>query len=124
MHNLRSDRFITTESSGEIILYPNQFMLLSTKEIIEVPNNIMGFCCIRSTIARSGILCPPTIIDCGFHGALTIEIYNTTKRPILLREGDRFLHVVFDYVNTPSSTPYCGKYQGQSIVTPPKQSIV
>lgn len=124
MHNLKEDRFIIKESNGEIILYPNQFMLLSTKEIIEVPNNIMGFCCIRSTIARNGILCPPTILDCGFHGALTIEIFNTTKRPILLHEGDRFLHVVFDYVSTPSTTPYCGKYQGQMIVTPPQQSII
>lgn len=124
MHNLKPDRFITIESDGKIILQPNQFMLLSTKEIIEVPNNIMGFCCIRSTIARNGIICPPTIIDCGFHGTLTIEIYNTTKKSIVLHEGDRFLHIVFDYVNTPSSTPYCGLYQDQETVTPPKRSIL
>jgi dCTP deaminase len=124
LHNQDVNRFSVVKSDGKFILHPNQFMLLSTKEIISVPNNIMGFCAIRSTIARSGILCPQTVLDCGFSGALTIEVFNSTKKPIILTEGDRFLHVVLSFTKTPSSVPYCGMYQGQNIVTPPKNSIL
>jgi len=124
LHNQSPDRFKKLKAQdGKIIIEPKKFMLLSTREYIEVPTDIMGFCAIRSTIARSGILSPPTILDCGFCGTLTIEIFNASERPILIHVGDRFLHVVLQYTKTPSSKPYRGEYHKQDVVREPKRSV-
>jgi len=123
LHEQPKERF-EKFTHKEIIINPKEFILLSTREIIELPNDIIGLCNIRSTIARSGIIAPPTITDPGFIGALTIEIFNASKRPILLHEGDRFLHLVLMYTKTACSKPYSGIYQNQKIVTPPKKSIL
>lgn len=110
-------------NNGMIIIRSGEFVLLSTIEFIEVPNNILGFCAIRSTIARSGIIAPPTIVDPGFHGTLTIEVFNASKKNIILHVGDRFLHLILEYTKTPCDKPYCGEYQGQKIVREPKRSV-
>jgi len=126
LHNQNPLRFkkIDTSLSGRfIILKSHSFTLLSTKEFLELPSDIMGFCAIRSTIARSGLIAPPTIIDCGFKGTVTIEIFNASKKDIILYAGDRFLHVILEYTNSPCSKPYSGQYQGQNNVREPKRSI-
>ncbi len=126
IHNQDPERFQKVDVSlgGFIIINSGEFVLLSTKEFIEFPNDIMGSCNIRSTVARTGLMCPPTIVDAGFRGNLTIEIYNTTKKDIIIHVGDRFLHVVLSYLKTPCSIPYQGKYQDQKKVTVPKASIL
>jgi dCTP deaminase len=126
LHNQDPKRFkkIDTSLHGRfIIIRSNSFVLLSTKEYIELPPNIVGFCAIRSTVARSGLIAPPTIVDAGFRGTLTIEIFNASRKDIILYAGDRFLHVVLEYTRTPCSKPYSGLYQGQDEVREPKQTI-
>ena len=59
-----------------IIVYPKSFLLTLTKEIIRLPRNLIGFCNLRSSLARQGILIPPTIVDPGFEGKLVIELVN------------------------------------------------
>lgn len=82
-----------------------------TFEYIALPNNLIGFCNLRSTLARLGLFIPPTVIDAGFEGRLVIEILGRIE---LLKDivGKRFLHVVFAETKTPSSG-YRGQYQGQ-----------
>ena len=124
IHNQEKERFMKVHSENSLCILSHEFVLLSTKEIIELPNNIMGLCAIRSTIARSGLFCPMTIVDCGFHGALTIEVYNASSKNIILYPGDRFLHVVLSYTKNSCDKPYNGVYNNQKIVTPPKISIL
>lgn len=82
-----------------------------TVEYIAMPRNLIGFCNLRSTLARMGLFIPPTIIDAGFEGKLVIEILG---RIDLLSKvvGKRFLHVIFAETKSPS-TGYRGQYQGQ-----------
>jgi dCTP deaminase (EC 3.5.4.13) len=80
----------------------------------------VGFVGLRSTLARLGLLIPPTIIDEGFEGELTIEV-QTPPFPIKLRPGTRFLHIILAKTSTPSEKPYRGAYQGQRGVKPPKK---
>ncbi len=127
LHDQDPNRFkkIDTTNSGRfIIIYSHSFVLLSTKEYIELPSDIVGFCAIRSTIARSGLMIPMTIVDAGFKGTLTIEIFNASKKDIILYAGDRFLHVILEYTKTPCDKPYNGSYQNQKEVREPKSSIV
>jgi len=103
---------------GKISIPPGNFALLSTLEYLKFPNNIVGLCNLRSTLARFGLVIPPTVVDAGFEGNLTIEIVNATKNYLVLKPGIRFLHVVL--FECKGEAKYLGKYLGQKGVTLPK----
>ncbi len=81
-------------NSNEIIIYPHEHVLMTTLEHIELPNDIMAFVNLRSTYARLGISIPPTIVDAGFKGELTIEVIGS-EFPVKLESGERFIHLIF-----------------------------
>lgn len=107
------------KSEDYLHLKPSSHYLLHTVEYVKMPPELMGFVELRSTFARLGFLMPPTIIDAGFEGQLTVEV-RTPPYPTKIRTGTRFLHVVFAKVNTPAINLYRGKYQGQRGVTLPR----
>jgi len=100
------------------VLQPYMKVLISTLEYIKMPDDIAGFVELRSTFARLGLSIPPTIIDAGFEGQLTLEVHGGAF-PVLLKRGMRFAHVVFMKLLS-KTEPYKGKYQGQKGVTLPK----
>ncbi|CAG38836.1 dUTPase [Sulfolobus islandicus rudivirus 1 variant XX] len=108
------------EVGDEFIIYPNEHVLLTTKEYIKLSNDIIAFCNLRSTFARKGLLIPPTIVDAGFEGQLTIELVGSSI-PVKLKSGERFLHLIFAHTLTPVEKPYNGKYQNQKGVTLAKE---
>ena len=109
---------IVEAKDGRIIIPPRSFALLTTMEYVKFPRDIIGFCNLRSTLARYGLGVPPTIIDTGFEGNITIEVINNSGNYMVLRPGMRFLHVVL--AKTIGEAKYQGKYLGQRGVTPPK----
>lgn len=100
------------------VLPPKSMALLSTQETIEMAHGEAGIVCLRSSAARIGLVTPPTIVDPGFHGTLTLEICNANRRGILLRPGDSIFHMIV--VPAPREKPYEGRYQGQTGITLPK----
>jgi deoxycytidine triphosphate deaminase len=111
--------FYTITHSNDFIVLPHEHILMTTMEYIELPNDVMAFVNLRSTFARLGLFIPPTIVDAGFKGQLTIEIVGS-EFPIMLKSGTRFLHLIFAKTLTPVENPYHGKYQNQENVTLPK----
>jgi len=111
--------FYTVTNSDYFIVFPHEHVLMTTLEYLELPNDIMAFVNLRSTFARLGLFIPPTIVDAGFKGQLTIEIVGS-EFPIKLQSGQRFLHLIFAKTLTPVENPYHGKYQKQQNVTLPK----
>jgi len=103
---------------NKIVIKPNSFVLLTTKEYVKFPNNLIGLCNLRSTLARYGLSVPPTVIDAGFEGNITIELINTSKNYIVLKPNLRFLHVIL--IEAKGEFEYKGKYKGQKGVTLPK----
>ncbi len=109
---------IVEAKDGRIVIPPRSFALLTTMEYVKFPRDVVGFCNLRSTLARYGLSVPPTIIDTGFEGNVTIEVINNSGNYMVLRPGMRFLHVVL--VKAIGEARYLGKYLGQRGVTPPK----
>ena len=93
--------------------------LLHTAERIRVPNDLMAFVEIRSTWARQGLIMPPTVVDAGFDGDLTLEVF-CAGPGFLMPKGERFAHLIFAGLASPAE-PYRGKYQGQIGVTPARE---
>jgi dCTP deaminase len=103
---------------NKIVIKPNSFVLLTTKEYVKFPDNLIGLCNLRSTLARYGLNVPPTVIDAGFEGNVTIELINSSKNYIVLKPNLRFLHLIL--IETKGSFIYEGRYKGQKGVTLPK----
>ncbi|MCL4383448.1 MAG: dCTP deaminase [Candidatus Marsarchaeota archaeon] len=103
------------------IINPNQQVLLSTLEYLELPEDLVGLVELRSTWARHGFSLPPTIIDAGFKGTITLEVINNAPFKILLRPKYRFAHVIFIKTNNKVSNTYKGTYLNQIGIKIPKQ---
>lgn len=113
------DMVLSEVESSTIVT--GEFVLGRTREVVAMPNDLMAFVQLRSTWARKGYMLPPTVIDAGFHGSITLEIAKFTpanSAPVLskLPVGERFAHVIFAKLSTPSE-PYSGKYQHQIEIT-------
>ncbi len=121
-HNQESieGRFIKGKFNDSVTIPPQTNILLVTEEEFTLPDDLMAFCGLRSTVARMGFVSPITIVDAGFHGTLTIEAFWGGKNPIKIYKDDRFLHVIFARLNTPCRKPYNGTYTGQIEVRLPK----
>ncbi|RLG80568.1 MAG: dCTP deaminase [Thermoprotei archaeon] len=110
-----------SEETG-FTINPLEHVLATTLEWIELPHDLVGFVNLRSTFARYSLYIPPTIIDAGFKGQITIELVGGSC-PVRVYPGQRFLHIIFARTSSPVYRPYSGKYQEQKGVTPPKPDL-
>lgn len=79
-----------------IIIHPGKFVLLASNEILNIPNGILSFVQGRSSVARIGIQTEQAgLIDSGFRGTITFEVFNETEYPIVLYKGMRVAQVYF-----------------------------
>lgn len=103
---------------SSFVLQPYMKILVSTLEYIRMPDDVAGLVELRSTFARLGLSIPPTVIDSGFEGQITLEVHGGAF-PVVLKRGVRFAHIVFFRVEG-EPVPYRGRYQGQRGVTLPR----
>lgn len=77
-------------------LQPGEFVLMASKEVLNIPNGIISFVQGRSSIARLAIQTEQAgLIDAGFRGTITFEVFNQSKYPILMIAGMRVAQVYF-----------------------------
>jgi dCTP deaminase len=113
-------RYSKEKVIDSFILGKYEKILVATIEQVKLGNKLMAFCQLRSTFARAGIAIPPTVVDAGFEGILTIQI-SGGPFPIKIPTKTRFLHLVFAELKTPLITGYEGKYKHDNSVAPPKK---
>lgn len=96
------------------VLMPGQFILATTKEYIELPDNLTAFVEGRSSLGRMGLFIQNAgWVDPGFRGEITLELYNANRCAIELKAGRRIGQLVFAQMDAAAARPYGGKYQGQ-----------
>ena len=103
------------------MLAPGEFVLMASKDVINIPNGIIGFVQGRSSIARLGIQTEQAgLIDAGFRGTITFEVFNQTKYYIKLYAGMRFAQVYFFHAQNADKLygkEHQSKYMNQSSAT-------
>ena len=100
------------------ILLPNQFVLATTMEYFHLPDDLTAFVEGRSSLGRMGLFIQNAgWVDPGFHGEITLELYNANRCAIELKAGRRIGQLVFAKMDSPAIHPYQGKYQGQKGAT-------
>ena len=102
------------------ILHPGEFVLGSTYEHIEIPDDIVARLEGKSSLGRIGLLIHSTAgyVDPGWRGHLTLELTNVSRLPVTLYYGMRIGQISFQALSTPVDRPYGSaelgsRYQGQ-----------
>ena len=94
-----------------LLLKPGRQRLVATVERVELSENFLGILHIRSSLAREGIVASLALVDPGFHGQLTVSLYNAGDRLVSLRKGERFIQLSLLRLGMPATNAYAGKYQ-------------
>ena len=107
------------------ILHPGEFVLASTLEYIEVPDDIVARLDGKSSLGRMGLIIHSTAgyVDPGWKGNLTLELTNVARLPITLYYGMKIGQISFLRLTAPAQRLYGSpglgsKYQGQQEPTP------
>ena len=101
-------------TADKYILLPGQFVLATTMEFVELPNNLTAFVEGRSSLGRLGLFIQNAgWVDPGFKGEITLELFNANRCAIELNAGRRVGQLVFAKLDEHEWNPYRGKYQGQ-----------
>lgn len=122
MEVMRSPASLTTPNEpARWVLRSGELYLLSTRERIVVPNDLLARLDGRSSWARVGLRVHATagFLDPGFVGHITLEL-DVVGPSVELREGDSICQVSFQKLVGPAERPYGSKgskYQNQTGVT-------
>lgn len=118
---------IHPEGEHEYLLKPGEFVLGCTAEYVRLSNNLVGMVHGKSTRARSGLSVHAAgLVDSGFYGQLTLEMYNMSPWDIELEYGMTICQISFDFLSTSPDRPYGhpelgSHYQGQTGPTPARR---
>jgi dCTP deaminase len=107
------------------ILHPGEFVLGSTCEYVELPNDLVARLEGKSSLGRLGLLIHSTAgyVDPGFEGHLTLELSNVANLPITIYPDMKIGQISFFQLTSGAENPYGSskvgsKYQGQRGPTP------
>ena len=105
----------TIDEEDGWLLQPHEFLLGSTVEVVALSRFMVARIEGKSSLGRLGLLvhCTAGFIDAGFHGQVTLELYNASDIAIKLYRGMPIAQLAFDWLDSAAENPYAGKYQGQ-----------
>ena len=89
-----------------------RFIIASAIEEFQMPTNLLGRVCDKSSWARKGLSVFNTVIEPGWKGFLTLELVYHGNTELIIPAGAPIAQVIFEEVKNPAQ--YNGKYQGQS----------
>lgn len=107
-----------TITADKYLILPGQFVLATTMEYFELPDDLTAFVEGRSSLGRMGLFIQNAgWVDPGFKGEITLELFNANRCAIELTAGRRVGQLVFAKMDRTAQDPYSGKYQGQTGAT-------
>lgn len=113
-------RLVDVDPGEPLVLHPGEFVLGSTYERVDLPDDVAARLEGKSSLGRLGLLTHSTagFIDPGFSGHVTLELSNVATLPILLWPGMKIGQMCFFRLSSPAERPYGSgatgsRYQGQ-----------
>jgi len=108
------------DEGGEFILHPGDFVLGTTYERVEIPDDLIAHVEGRSSLGRLAIVVHATagLCDPGYQGQITLELSNLGTAPVALTPGMRISQLTFTELKNAAERPYGedrgSKYQNQT----------
>lgn len=99
---------VAVDDGQSFVIHPGEFVLGSTKEWVELPDDVVARIEGKSSLGRLGLIVHATagFVDPGFVGTLTLEITNLTRVPIVLWPGQPIAQLSFMALDRPAERPY------------------
>ena len=111
---------VEIEDDQPFILHPGEFVLGSTLERLQLPDDLVARLEGKSSLGRLGLLIHSTagFVDPGWDGHVTLELSNVANLPITIYYGMKIGQLSFVQLTEPAERPYGAdtlgsKYQGQ-----------
>jgi len=115
------NELVEIDEDDAFFLAPGEFVLVSTLELLALPDDIVGRLEGKSSLARIGLLIHSTAgyVDPGWQGHLTIHLSNVAKLPIALYYKMKIGQISFLRLTSPvdklyGSAELGSRYQGQT----------
>jgi len=108
------------DADAEFVVHPGDFVLGTTVERVEVPEDLVAHVEGRSSLGRLAIVVHATagLADPGYRGQITLELSNLGTAPVALSPGMRVSQLTFTQLSSPADRPYGSdrgsKYQEQT----------
>lgn len=110
------DTNITTYHS--VSLKPNQLVFVKSKEIINMPENMIGRVVMRNRFIRAGLVATAPLFQPGDKGSnVFVCIRNMSNYDIELKHGDSIIQIYFEVLSATPDIPYdrdCDSFFKQS----------
>ncbi len=125
--NDRLTDMVSMADDDPFMLHPGEFVLGSTLEHVEVPDDLVARLEGKSSLGRIGLLIHSTAgyVDPGWKGHLTLELSNVSSLPITLYHRMKIGQISYLRLTTPAEHLYGSaelgsKYQNQQDPTASK----
>ena len=90
-----------------IILEPNQFVFIKSKEIINMPDNMIGRVFLRNRFIRAGLVVTAPLFQPGDKGShVFVCVRNLSNYNITLNRDDTIVQMVFEALSAYPEYPY------------------
>lgn len=91
-----------------VVIHPGEFVLGTTLETVNIPENLVARIEGRSSYARLGLIphAAGGFVDAGFEGQITLEIQNLGNVPITIYPEDRICQMAIETMTSPADNPY------------------
>lgn len=106
-----------------IIIYPNEFYLVTTIEEVNLPSDLTANFKPRTTTFRSGLFLRSGNVAPGYKGKLSFAIKNEGPLPVTIELGARIIHIQFIWVDG-GGEMYRGQWQGGRVAATNKEKQV
>lgn len=99
---------------GQFVIPPGRFALVTTKETINIPGDLLGFLSIKATYKLSGLINVSGFhVDPGFKGKLKFSLYNAGNKDVVLTRDQKLFSIWFARLEKKTRDLYVGSHQGQ-----------
>lgn len=111
-------KLVHVEDDEEFVLHPGEFVLGRTLEVVTMPDVLVGRVEGKSSLGRLGLIVHATagFVDPGFQGAITLEMTNLLRVPIVMQPGQSICQMAFTEMAQKPEQTYSGRYQGDQSV--------
>jgi len=119
---------VIVKKGEPFVMQPDEFVLATTLEKIELSDDLLGRLEGRSSLGRLGITIHSTaaVFDPGWRGKVVMELGNFGKMAVALYPGMRICSLTFEKLTSPAEVPYYkkkgAKYVNQKEPSPSKIS--
>jgi dCTP deaminase len=101
----------------KIVIPPGQFGLLTTQEVVAVPEDSIAFISIRAGIKFRGLVNVSGFhVDPGYKDHLKFAVYNAGSQPVVLDQKQRVFMIWFSELDDVDTEPYKNKPRGRYII--------